>query len=175
MAKRRKPKRKLADDPLVLTGFALEAARHLHGRLPTREEVEELRQELAGQEDTLSDEDRRLYREIGKLDPRPVLERLKQAVTQLQRKVGEGLVGPVLSAVAELELILALRRFGGRPREARHKVTEEQVEAIRKWYEGRRRRTRPTVSEFAKSLGLSRQTVYTVLAELQNDQPAQQE
>ena len=164
MAKRRKPKRKLADDPLVLTGFALEAARHLHGRLPTREEVDELRHELARQEDTLSVEDRRLYREIGKLDPRPVLERLKQAVTQLQAKVDERLVGPVLSRLSELELVLALRRFGGRPRGARHKVTEEQVEAIRRWHEGRDRRSRPTVAEFATSLGLSRQTVYTVLA-----------
>jgi hypothetical protein len=67
MAKHRKPNRTLGDDSLLLTGFALEAARHLHGRCPTKEEVEELRHELAGQEDTLSDEDRRSYREIGYL------------------------------------------------------------------------------------------------------------
>jgi hypothetical protein len=155
-------KKRLGDDPLVLIGFAIEAARHLHRRCPTKGEVEALRKELAEQEDTLSDEDRRQYREIGLLDPQPVIQQMRRAVAEESPDDLPGLLD-------RLELILALRRYGGRPKGKRQKITPAQVEAIRRWHEGRNRRSRPTAAEFAKEQGLSRQTIYTIIAELNKE------
>lgn len=157
----------MGDDPQVLLGFAIVTAQAIHGRCPTKAEVEALRMELAEQEDTHSEEDRQQYREIGRLDPLPIIEKMRNAVAKQA-------TNELPRLLDYLEVILALRRSGGRPKGKRQKVTPAQVEAIRKWHEGRHRRSRPTVAEFAKAQGLSRQTVYTIIAELDQEKSAQQ-
>ena len=157
----------MGDDLVVLTGFAIVTAQAIHGRCPTKAEVEALRDDYAGHEDDYSEEDRRQLREIGQLDPRPIIEKMRRVVANQATDELPGLLD-------YLELFLALRRSGGRPKGKRQKVTPAQVEAIRKWHEGRHRRSRPTVAEFARAHGLSRQTIYTIIAELNQEKSAQQ-
>jgi DNA invertase Pin-like site-specific DNA recombinase len=77
-------------------------------------------------------------------------------------------VGRMLSWLKALELVLAVRRYGGRPRGKRHKVTPEQVGTIRRWAAGDRSEiASDSVADVAKKLGLSRQTVYTILKEIE--------
>ncbi len=74
----------------------------------------------------------------------------------------------MLADLQALELILAVRRYGGRPRGKRHKVTPEQVGTIQGWATGDRTEVASdSVADVAKKLRLSRQTVYTILKEIE--------
>jgi hypothetical protein len=152
--------------------MAMELAWSQEGRTPTREEIESARQDVAHFK--LADfPEAKVQRwlALGKLDPmlllaqvkRVCLELLQQSATEQVKAVVERLLVPV----ADVELVLALRRYGGRPKGTRHKVTPAQIEAVRWWMRGRRRRRSPTVDDLAEKLGLSRQTIYTLMREIE--------
>ena len=156
---------------LIRTGMAMELAWSQEGRTPTREEIESARQDVAHFNLTDFPEEKvQRWLALGKLDPmlllaqvkRVCLELLQQSATEQVKAVVERLLVPV----ADVELVLALRR-GGRRKGARHKVTPAQVEAVRQWMRGRRRRRSPTVDDLAEKLGLSRQTIYTLMREIE--------
>jgi hypothetical protein len=86
---------------------------------------------------------------------------------ELPTEQAKAWVERLLVPLTDLELVLALRRYGGRPRGTRHKVTPAQVEAVRQWVRGRRRRRSPTVDDLAEKLGLPRQTIYTLMREIE--------
>jgi DNA-binding transcriptional ArsR family regulator len=156
---------------LIRNGMAIELAWSQEGRTPTREEIESARQDVA--HFRLADfPEEKLQRlmALGKLDPMPLLaqvkrvclELLQQSATEKRQAVVERLLVPL----SDVELVLALRR-GGRRKGARHKVTPAQVEAVRRWLRGRRRRRSLTVDDLAEKLGLSRQTIYTLMKEIE--------
>ena len=69
------------------------------------------------------------------------------------------------SSLSDLELVLAKRRYGGRPKG--RKVSQDDTENIRKWMAGDRTWERgSSAKDVAKRLKVSRQTVYTIQEEL---------
>ena len=157
---------------LIRTGMALELAWSQEGRTPTREEIESAKQDVAHFK--LADfpkEKLQRWLALGKLDPMPLLAQVKRACREIfgqsSGEQAKAVVERLLVPVTDLELVLALRRYGGRPRGTRHKVTPAQIEAVRQWMQGRRRRRSPTVDDLAEKLGLSRQTIYTLMKEIE--------
>jgi len=157
---------------LIRTGMAIEFAWSQEGRTPTREEIESASKDVAHFKLAyFSEEKLQRLLALGKLDPMPLLVQMKRVCQELfQQSPGEQakvLFERLLMPMTDLELVLALRRYGGRPRGKRHKVTPHQIEAIRQWMKGRRRRRNPTVDDLADKLGLSRQTIYTLMKEIE--------
>lgn len=167
------------EERLILTGKAMLLAQTMQGRLPTLEEVAHELAEMGPDDAKDLAEIHPLFRDLGKQDPRPFADQLRQLCEQLRSRLkdrnmdeDEQLVGQMLSTLSHLELVLAVRRYGGRPRGKRHKVTPEQVGTIRRWEEGDRSEiTSGSVADVAKKLALSRQTVYTILKEMAEDRP----
>ena len=157
---------------LIRTGMAIEWAWSQEGRTPTREEIDSARNDVAHFKlADFSEEKLQRLLALGKLDPMPLLEQVKTACRELFKGASGDkatvLFERLLMPITDLELVLALRRYGGRPRGTRHKVTAAQIEAIRRWMKGRRRRRKPTVDDLAEKLGLSRQTIYTLMKEIE--------
>lgn len=157
---------------LIRTGMAIEFAWSQVRRTPTKEEIESAKEDVAHFKlADFPEEKLQRWLGLGKLDPMPLLAQVKRACRELfEESSGEqakAVVERLLVPVSDLELVLALRRYGGRPRGTRHKVTPAQVEAVRQWMRGRRRRRSPTVDDLAEKLGLSRQTIYTLKREIE--------
>lgn len=157
---------------LIRTGMAIELARSQEGRTPTREEIDSAREDVAHFKlADFSEEKLQRFLVLGKLDPMPLLAQVKRACRELFKGASGDkanfLVERLLVPVTDLELVLAMRRYGGRPKGARHRVTPTQIEAVRRWMQGRRRRRKPTVDDLADKLGLSRQTIYTLMKEIE--------
>jgi hypothetical protein len=157
---------------LIRTGMAIEFAWSQEGRTPTKEEIESAREDVAHFKLADFPEVKvQRWLALGKLDPLPLLAQMKRACRELfEQSSGDKakvVVERLLLPVTDLELVLALRRYGGRPRGTRHKVTPAQIEAVRQWMQGRRRRRSPTVDGLALKLGLSRQTIYTLMKEIE--------
>ena len=157
---------------LIRTGMAIELAWSQEGRTPTREEIESAKQDVTHFKlADFPEEKLQRWLALGRLDPMPLLaqvkkvclELLQQSATEQRQAVVERLLVPL----SDVELVLALRRYGGRPRGTRHKVTPAQIEAVRQWMQDRRRRRSPTVDDLADKLGLSRQTIYTLMKEIE--------
>ena len=158
---------------LIRTGMAMELAWSQEGRTPTSEEIDSARKDVAHfRLADFSEEKLERLLALGNLDPMPLLEQVKKACRELfKESVGDKakvLVERLLVPLTDLELVLAMRRSGGRPKGTRHKVTSTQVEAVRQWMRSRRRRKNPTVDDLAAKLGLSRQTIYTLMKEIEN-------
>ena len=121
----------------------------------------------------LSPEQRKRCLELGKKDPRPFIERLNQSCQNLlvlcqSQEEQKRLVEEMQSSLADLELVLAVRRYGGRPKGKGRKVTPDEIENIRKWKHAGDRTwvSGSSVADVAKKLNVSRQTVYTILDEI---------
>jgi hypothetical protein len=159
---------------LIRIGMAMELAWSLEGRTPTKEEIESARDDVTHFKlADFSAEKLQRWLVLGNLDPMPLIAEMKKACRELLDQSTSGQVNTLanrcLVLVADLELVLVLRRYGGRPKGTRHKVTPAQVEAVRRWMQGRRRRRSPTVDDLAEKLGLSRQTIYTLMKEIEAD------
>jgi hypothetical protein len=156
------------DDKLVLEGLARVKAQQTWGRVPTAAELGAARGEVAPRDlDNVPSDERARLMEVGRGDATPFLVRLRALCQTLQRRLtgwaGTRVLVEVLACVDELELALIHRKPGGRPRGKRHKVKAEHLEAVRQWMEGG---GGGSVSALAKSLGLSRQTVYTLIQQI---------
>lgn len=122
--------------------------------------------------ESLSVKDRNRYLELGKKDPRPSIERLKESCHKLlelckSHEEEKLLVKQMQSSLADLEVVLLVRRYGGRPKGTGKKVTPDIIENIRKWKAGDRTWVSgSSVKEVANKLNVSRQTVYTILEEI---------
>ena len=80
---------------------------------------------------------------------------------------GEKVAEELLRHLQAIDVILALRRYGGRPKGKRHKAKTDKIEIIRRWMQGDRSEIASnSVSDAAKKLSLSRQTVYTIMKEI---------
>lgn len=157
---------------LIRTGMAIELAWSQEGRTPTREVIESANEDVAHFKlADFPEEKLQRWLALGKLDPMPLLAQVKRAcldlIQQSPTEQVKVLVERFLVPLSDVELVLALRRYGGRPRGTRHKVTSAQIEAVRQWMKGRRRRRSPTVDDLAEKLGLSRQTIYTLMKEVE--------
>ena len=170
------PPRESEEDRLIRTGMAMCFARDMEGATPNRQAVEaSLVDEGANAPLTALPPDlcRRLA-DLGRQDPRPFIEELKQScrklLDQCRRKEmhEEGrLVEQIQTTLGDLELVLAVRRYGGRPKGTRKKVTPDEINELRKWKAGDRSWvSSSSVVDVAEKLKVSRQTIYTILEEL---------
>jgi hypothetical protein len=161
------------EDRLIRVGMAMWFARDMEGDVPKREDVE-WAIELGSHYDvrSLPHDLRRHYVELGKQDPRPFMERIKQSCQKLlelcqSHEEEKRLLERMQSSLSDLELVLAMRRYGGRPKGTRSKVSADEIENIRKWKGGDRTWVGgSSVADVAKELNVSRQTVYTILDEI---------
>jgi hypothetical protein len=108
---------------------------------------------------------------MGTPDPLKLVQRLKQLgqelAAALHTEQAPPLLGQMQSALEGLELALKRRKQGGRPKGRRHKVNPTHIEAIRRWKAGDRSEYPVgSIRGLAAALRLSRQTVYTILAEI---------
>ena len=168
--KARTPPRESEEDRLIRTGMAICFARDMKQEAPQREELEAILMDEGANAPptTLPADLRHRFADLGRQDPRPFMERIKHSCHKLlplcQTQEEKRLVEQMMTTLADLELVLAVRRYGGRPRGTRHKVKPDQIEAIRRWKAGDRSLVHSSsVADVAKKLGLSRQTVYTIL------------
>lgn len=166
------------EDRLIRTGMAMWFARDMKEDTPTREEVEAtLASDFKGVPTAFTPDIRRRFADLGRQDPRPFIERLKRSCRKLLKKLRskemqeEGrLVERIQTTLADLELVLAVRRYGGRPKGTRKKVTPDEINELRKWNAGDRTWvSSSSVADVAKKLNVSRQTVYTILADLTSE------
>lgn len=163
------------DERLILTGKAMLLAQTMQERLPTLEEVAHELAEMGPDDAKGLAELHPLLRDLGRQDARPFTDHLRRLCEQLRSRLKdrnmdeeEQLVGQALGTLSHLELVLAVRRYGGRPKGKRHKVMPEQVGTIQRWAAGDRSEIASgSVTDVAKKLKLSRQTVYTILKEIE--------
>lgn len=101
-----------------------------------------------------------------KADPVAMVQTLKDLGRQLEEEVSHEVIRNLNVTLAELEQVLKQRKRVGRPKGKRHKTQDHHVETIRAWSEGDKTQS---ARELARSLGLSHQTVYTILADLKKD------
>lgn len=174
------PRSEPEEDRLLRAGLALFVASNSLGRKPTAEELERAQEEYAPCDLAATPADLRpILLALGKQDPRLFVEMARSkagtllALCRMRSNVdGEKVAEQLLADLQALELVLALRRYGGRPKGKRHKVTHEQVGTIRRWAAGDRSEiASDSVAGVAKKLRLSRQTVYTILKEIEEDRP----
>ena len=138
----------------------------------SEEEQAILATEVAAATHSLPEADRPLL-PSGKPDPMRWVQRLKQICQELEVARPEEvqrLLAQMRSALNDLEAALQQHRQGGRPKGKRHKVKATDIEAIRRWEKGESRVG--SITDLADALELSRQTVYTILAEIRSA-PAQ--
>jgi len=166
-------------DRLVRTGIAMTNARDKAGGATTSQDVERaIEQDADFEMDGLTPEALRIYAEFGRQDPRPFMERLKRSCQELRELChnkneheAERLVEGMQSTLANLELVLAVRRYGGRPKGTRKRVLPDGIENLRKWKAGDRIWVSgESVADVAKKLKVSRQTVYTILDEIRESE-----
>lgn len=167
------------EDRLIRTGMAMCFARDMKEDTPTREEVEAtlMNEGANGRPSAFPPDTRRRFADLGRQDPRPFIERLKRSCRKLLEKVRskemheEGrLVERIQTTLADLEMVLAVRRYGGRPKGTRKKVTPDEMKELRKWKAGDRSWvSSSSVADVAKKLNVSRQTVYTILADFASE------
>src|SRR5437763_1505987 len=105
------------EDRLVRLGMAMWFARDMKQETPTREEVEAtLMNEGANAPPTALPPDfRRRFIELGKQDPRPFIERLKESSQKLLvlchcQEEEKRVVERMQSTLSDLELVLAVKR-----------------------------------------------------------------
>lgn len=157
-------------------GLALFLASNSLEKKPTAEEIERAQEQHASCDLAATPADLRpILLALGKKDPRLFVEMARSkagtllALCRMRSDTdGEKVAEQLLADLQALELVLAVRRYGGRPRGKRHKVTSEQVGTIRRWATGDRTEVASdSVADVAKKLRLSRQTVYTILKEIE--------
>jgi hypothetical protein len=173
------PPRESEEDRLIRTGMAMWFARDMKEDTPTREEVEAtlMNEGANANPSALPPDIRRSLADLGRQDPRPFVERLKRSCRKLLEKLRSKemqeevrLVERIQTTLADLELVLAVRRYGGRPKGSRKKVTPDEINELRKWKAGDRTWvSSSSVADVAKKLNVSRQTVYTILADLASE------
>src|ERR1700677_808369 len=112
------------EDRLVRTGLAMDLARDSLGDDPRKliELVEE--QGVFADLGLLSQEARPRFALLGKQDPRPFIQRLKQLCSKLLERLQsqeneKRLVEKMQFTLSDLEVVLAVRRYGGRPKGTR--------------------------------------------------------
>lgn len=178
------PRSEPEEDSLVRAGLALLMASNSLEKEPTAEDMVRAQEEAARSDLATLDADLRpILLALGKHEPKLLVEQVRSkartllASCRMRSDTNEELiVEQLLVALQALELVLAVRRYGGRPKGTRHKVTPEQVGTIRRWVAGDRSEiASDSVAAVAKKLGVSRQTAYTIKEEIEGEKEAKQE
>ena len=164
------------EDRLIQVGWAMCVARDIEGDALTRTDADKIiEQEAQADQGSLSQDIRRRFIELGRKDPRPYMERLKQSCLKLlelcqSQEEEKRLVEQMQSTLDDLALVLLVRRYGGRPKGKGKKIKPEDMEKIHVWMKGRKKGSKPTAAEFAKQLQMSRQTLHTLIKKIEAEE-----
>jgi hypothetical protein len=111
---------------------------------------------------------------LGKQNPRPLIESLARKLDELSRYSDtpwlQERVQPMQALVRDLRLGCGVPRWSGRPKGKRNKVTPDDIDAVRRWMKDRRKAGSLSASELARTLKVSRQTLYKLMKEIESGQ-----